>query len=438
MPTSKEAQCSGSLNFDLGYFPPRLGGGNGKNLRLTLLSADVTEGCIPLRAVAPVTGHVEPDSHACESVEQGALDSLALALRACAADAEAIGDILDQHRDDISDVRRLTTLLSLLGASKAARTALLVGDWVNYNGLELNLYHYNSLISACEKSGLWEEAFRVLAKLKVAGKLRPDTVTYTTLISACEKAGKWERALRLYSVMIAEGVPPNVMTYSALIAACRRGGQWKWAMTIYLDMRAASVAPNKMTYSALMAALGEGKQLDRARLLLDQMRNEGVWPDAAIYNALITACRHDKNWELALQTFQQMEAAGVAPDRTTYNALLTVLGEARKTAQALKLFETMRVPPDTVTYTAVIHLLGDDGQCDKAYQLFSAMPARAIPRDIHAYTAMLSAYAHAHSAEAAEKARLLHVAMQDEGFKPSVISYNTLITAYRNAAQPTL
>lgn len=49
--------------------------------------------------------------------------------------------------------------------------------------------------------------------------------TYNTVISACNKSGQPEQALRVYEKMLAAGVKPSATTYTALISAYGKKGQ---------------------------------------------------------------------------------------------------------------------------------------------------------------------------------------------------------------------
>ena len=49
--------------------------------------------------------------------------------------------------------------------------------------------------------------------------------TYNTIINACNRAGLPENALQVYERMIADGAQPSATTYTALISAYGKTGQ---------------------------------------------------------------------------------------------------------------------------------------------------------------------------------------------------------------------
>jgi pentatricopeptide repeat protein len=49
--------------------------------------------------------------------------------------------------------------------------------------------------------------------------------TYNTIISACNRSGQAEHALRVYERMLADGAQPTATTYTALISAYGKTGK---------------------------------------------------------------------------------------------------------------------------------------------------------------------------------------------------------------------
>ncbi len=49
--------------------------------------------------------------------------------------------------------------------------------------------------------------------------------TYNTIISACNRSGQPEHALRVYERMLADGAQPTATTYTALISAYGKTGK---------------------------------------------------------------------------------------------------------------------------------------------------------------------------------------------------------------------
>lgn len=57
--------------------------------------------------------------------------------------------------------------------------------------------------------------------------------TYNTIITACSRSGQAETAMQLYDRMISAGIKPSATTYTALISAHGKLGQVDKALVVY-------------------------------------------------------------------------------------------------------------------------------------------------------------------------------------------------------------
>lgn len=63
--------------------------------------------------------------------------------------------------------------------------------------------------------------------------IQPEVRTYNTIITACNKSGKPEQGLKVYERMVGAGVRPSATTYTALISAYGKQGLVEKAMDIF-------------------------------------------------------------------------------------------------------------------------------------------------------------------------------------------------------------
>ena len=97
--------------------------------------------------------------------------------------------------------KAVTAIISNLARRRNLRIANAVWDWIDYIGIEKNTFHYNSMISACEKVRDYNKALRLLDEMKEK-KVAKNEVTFSSAISACEKCGQWRTALDLLDQMV--------------------------------------------------------------------------------------------------------------------------------------------------------------------------------------------------------------------------------------------
>jgi pentatricopeptide repeat domain-containing protein 1 len=72
--------------------------------------------------------------------------------------------------------------------------------------------------------------------------IQPEVRTYNTIITACNKSGKPEQGLKVYERMVAKGVKASATTYTALISAYGKQGMVEKAMDIFAGAGAAACA----------------------------------------------------------------------------------------------------------------------------------------------------------------------------------------------------
>ncbi|CAK9006243.1 Pentatricopeptide repeat-containing protein At2g31400 [Durusdinium trenchii] len=74
---------------------------------------------------------------------------------------------------------------------------------------------YNSVITACEKGGMWTLALHFFAKMQ--NRLKPNSVTYQGVLSACERESQWETALAFLTLLISRQELPSAMHAGSVI-----------------------------------------------------------------------------------------------------------------------------------------------------------------------------------------------------------------------------
>ena len=87
---------------------------------------------------------------------------------------------------------------------------------------------YSSVITACERSSLWQLAIQFLRESWTCRT--PDVVAFTGTMAACEKAGRWQLALLLLSKMPEDEILPDVVSFGSAICAC---APWFWSTGMF-------------------------------------------------------------------------------------------------------------------------------------------------------------------------------------------------------------
>ena len=163
-----------------------------------------------------------------------------------------VEDELDRARSvsplSFESGKAVTAVLSQLARRREMGAALAVWRWMDRRGIKRNVFHYNSLISVCEKMKNWERAMNLLDQMEREG-VKKNEVTFSSAISACEKSGNWKTALELLKRMRDEGVQQTAIAYNAAISACEKGLNPAKALEIFEIMKAEGVRPTVVTVS---------------------------------------------------------------------------------------------------------------------------------------------------------------------------------------------
>lgn len=132
------------------------------------------------------------------------LDINPLVDRLTRPNADVYRDLQDAMEDNpvvFESGKALTAIISNLARRRNLRIANLVWGWMDTVNIEKNTFHYNSMISCCEKVRDYSRALRLLDDMK-SKVIAKNEVTFSSAISACEKCGQWRVALDLLEQMV--------------------------------------------------------------------------------------------------------------------------------------------------------------------------------------------------------------------------------------------
>ena len=96
--------------------------------------------------------------------------------------------------------------LSGFGATFASKAFKMRGDldgcllflsYLHRAGIPATEYHYNPAIAATARRKDWQKAMGLLKEMESKG-ITLNTGTYSSVITACEKSGRWEESLQLF------------------------------------------------------------------------------------------------------------------------------------------------------------------------------------------------------------------------------------------------
>jgi pentatricopeptide repeat protein len=108
------------------------------------------------------------------------LDVQALVDRLCRHNGDAFRELdtaREEHLAVFASGKAVTAIISNLARRRNLRLATTVWDWIDSVGIKKNTFHYNSMISVCEKVRDYTKALKLLDEMKEKG-VPKNEVTY--------------------------------------------------------------------------------------------------------------------------------------------------------------------------------------------------------------------------------------------------------------------
>ncbi|KAJ7946134.1 Pentatricopeptide repeat-containing protein [Quillaja saponaria] len=151
----------------------------------------------------------------------------------------------------------VAVVVNILGKAGQVSAAASLLHNLRIDGVELDVYAYTSLITACASNGRYREAVTVFDKMEEEG-CKPTLITYNVILNVYGKMGMpWNKIRAVVEGMKSDGVAPDLYTYNTLISCCRRGSLYKEAVEVFEEMKLKGFTPDKVTYNSLLDCLWE-------------------------------------------------------------------------------------------------------------------------------------------------------------------------------------
>lgn len=232
----------------------------------------------------------------------------------------------------------------LMGKAKKWWTALEIyedlldkGPKPNNMSYELIVSHFNVLLTAARKRGIWKWGVRLLDKMEEKG-LKPGNKEWNAVLVACSKASQTSAAVQIFRRMVEQGQKPTIISYGALLSALEKGKLYDEARQVWEHMLKVGVKPNLYAYTIMASVFsGQGK-FNMVDTVIHEMVTSGVEPTVVTYNAIISACAGNGMSTAAYEWFHRMKAQNLSPNEVSYEMLVEALVKDCKPRLAFELY----------------------------------------------------------------------------------------------------
>ncbi|KAI9120623.1 hypothetical protein K1719_007656 [Acacia pycnantha] len=211
------------------------------------------------------------------------------------------------------------------------------GPKPNNLSYELIMSHFNVLLSAAKKRGIWRWGVRLLNKMEDKG-LKPGSKEWNAVLIACSKASETSAAVQIFKRMVENGEKPTIISYGALLSALEKGKLYDEALRVWDHMVKVGFEPNAYAYTIMASihtALGNFNRVDD---IISEMVASGIELTVVTYNAIISGCARNGMGSAAYEWFHRMKVQKIAPNEITYAMLIEALARDGKPKLAFELY----------------------------------------------------------------------------------------------------
>ncbi|PQM40474.1 pentatricopeptide repeat-containing protein [Prunus yedoensis var. nudiflora] len=240
------------------------------------------------------------------------------------------------------DVRAYTTIIHAHSRTGKYERAIDLFNKMVEIGLSPTLVTYNVMLDVYGKMGRsWYKILGLLEEMRSKG-FEFDEFTCSTVISACGREGLLNEAKEFFAGLKSQGYVPGTVTYNALLQVFGKAGVFTEALSILKEMEDNNCPPDAVTYNELVAAYVRAGFSEEGASVLETMTQKGTMPNAVTYTTVINAYGKAGKEEEALRLFNHMKATGCVPNVCTYNAVLGMLGKKSRPEEMIMLLCDMK------------------------------------------------------------------------------------------------
>ncbi|KAM6564556.1 hypothetical protein CsatB_024554 [Cannabis sativa] len=232
--------------------------------------------------------------------------------------------------------------------------------------------YLSTLIRSYGRAGMFEQAMKTFEQMDELGTPR-SVISFNSLLTACNHSKLFEKVPELFNDLPKKyGVLPDKVSYGILVRSYCEAGTPEKALEIVADMEKNDLEVTAVTYTTIMDALYKKGQADEADKLWNTMLENGCEVDVTAYNVRIMHS-HGGEPETVKAMIEEMRNAGLKPDAISYNYLMTSYCKSGMLDEAKKVFDGLEgngCNPNAATFRSLIYYLCRNGDFDKGYKIF--------------------------------------------------------------------
>jgi pentatricopeptide repeat protein len=212
----------------------------------------------------------------------------------------------------------------------------------------------------------------------------PCAYPYNTMIMGYGSAGRFDDAYRLLERLRERGFIPSVVSFNSILICLRKKRKVDDSLSL-LDIMKKDAKPNTSTYNIVIDMLCMAGRVNEAYKVRDEMELAGMFPNLLTFNIMVDKLCKAKHLEEAYKIFESASQRGCNPDSVTYCSPIDGLGKKGKIDEAYRLFEKMLDAghnANPVVYTSLIRNFFMHGRNEDGHKIFKEMIRRECQPDL--------------------------------------------------------
>lgn len=208
--------------------------------------------------------------------------------------------------------------------------------------------------------------------------------TVTSILTACTKASMTEEAIQIHSLIIKSGLYSAAVAGSALISAYSKIGAVDLSERVFREMGAVK---DLGTWAAMISSFAQNQNHERAIGVFQRMLQESARPDKFSTASVLSIidCLN-----VGRQIHSYTLKVGLAFDASVGSSLSTMYSKCDSLEESYKAFQQIR-DKDNVAWASMIAGFSEHGFADQALQLYREILYKEIIPDQMTLAAILNA-----------------------------------------------
>ncbi|KAL8151788.1 hypothetical protein V2J09_021596 [Rumex salicifolius] len=309
-----------------------------------------------------------------------------------------------------------TKLLAVLGNTRRPQEAL-HGDCNIYPDMAA----YHSISVTLGQAGLLKELMNIVELMKqkpsrgvknVHNKrwdpvLQPDLV----VLNACVPSHQWKGVSWVFQQLRKYGIRPKGATYGLAMEVMLHSGKYELVHELFGRLKRSTEVPNALTYKVLVKTFWKEDKVDRAIDVVREMEQRGIVRTASVYYELACSLCNKGRWPEAIEQIKKLKKLShPKPLEVAFTGMILSSMDGGHVNDCILIFEHMTrcCKPNIGAINAMLEVYGRNDMFAEAKALFektertesgygasSNNTDNPLLPDIHTYTSMLKASAHA-------------------------------------------